>query len=80
MKTSNNATSHEERYIKASNNGKFSYQTELKILNHLVNKFNFISKSEYARREGISVAGVPARLRAKNEMYVEMIGKTFIVP
>ncbi len=52
---------------------------ELQMMKILVSKYNFISKSEYARKNGISPQGVEARLKAVNEPYIEMIGKLFII-
>ena len=46
---SKNNTSHEQRYINASNKGVFSYTTELNILEHILYKFNPISKTEYEK-------------------------------
>lgn len=68
-----------DRYIEVSSKGELSYTDELHILNHLVNKFNPISLSEYARRENISVNGAKTRINAGKVMYVEMIGKYFII-
>lgn len=68
-----------DRYIEVSSKGELSYTDELHILNHLVNKFNPISLSEYARIENISVNGAKTRINAGKVMYVEMIGKYFII-
>jgi hypothetical protein len=48
---------------------------ELIILDHLVNKFNFISQSEYARLNGITPAGAKKRLDSGKEPIIT-IGKT----
>ena len=67
------------RFINASNNGKFTMDEELQMIKHLVTKFNFISKSEYARLNGITPQGVKSRLKSNNDAYIEMIGKIFII-
>ena len=76
---SKDKTSHEQRYINASNKGVFSYQTELNILEHILNKLNPISKTEYAKKEGISIAGVNDRMKRGKIMHVQMINRTFIL-
>tara|TARA_R110000803_G_scaffold69058_3_gene131237 strand:+ start:1753 stop:1983 length:231 start_codon:yes stop_codon:yes gene_type:complete len=68
-----------ERFKDAIANGKFTMTEELTFIELLVTKYNFISKSEYARREGISPQGVISRLKSKHDPYVEMIGKLFII-
>jgi hypothetical protein len=67
------------RFIDASNNRKFTMDEELGMIKHLVSKYNFISKSEYARLQKISPQGVEARLKSTNEPYIKMIGKLFIL-
>jgi hypothetical protein len=68
-----------ERFDEALKNGKFTMDEELHFINSLVAKYNFISKSEYARINNISPQGVLARLKANNDPYIEMIGKIFII-
>jgi len=68
-----------QRYIQASETKGFNYTDELNILNYLLNKFKPLSKTEYAKREGISVPAVNDRLKRGKLMYVEMIGRTFIM-
>jgi len=68
-----------ERFEKALNNGTFNMKEELEMISLLVTKYNFISKSEYARKEGVSPQGVLARLKSKNDPYIKMIGKIFII-
>lgn len=68
-----------DRYIKASETKGFNYTDELKILEYLLNKFNPISKSEYAKKEGISIPGVNDRLKRGKVMFLNMIGRTFII-
>jgi len=68
-----------QRFEDASKDGKFTMDEEIGMIKHLVTKYNFISKSEYARREGISPQGVEARLKANNEPHIKMIGKLFII-
>ena len=73
------STENIDRFRKAVVNGKFTITEELTFLEILVTKYNFISKSEYARKEGISPQGVEARLKANNDAYIKMIGKLFII-
>lgn len=75
MKTHTNI----ERFKKALYNGTFTLKEELEMTDALVTKLNFISKSEYARKEGVSPQGVMSRLKAKNDPYIRMIGKLFII-
>jgi len=75
MKTRTNI----ERFRDAVENNKFTMDEELKFIEILLSKYNFISKSEYARKEGVSPQGVKARLISKSEPYIEVIGKVFIL-
>lgn len=68
-----------ERYIKASESKGFPYTDELKILEHLLNKFNLQSKTQYAKKEGISIAGVNDRIERGKIMHLQTIGRTFII-
>lgn len=51
-----------KRYIKCSESGVINMSDELEILQFLVNKFNLISLSEYARVNNISK---PAAIKRK---------------
>ena len=64
-----------DKLILLSNLGKISMSYELIILEHLVNKFNFISQSEYAKINGITSAGAKKRLESGKEPMI-IIGKT----
>lgn len=68
-----------ERFKNAVENNKFTITEELTFIDVLVTKYNFISKSEYARLNGISPQGVEARLKAINDPYIKMLGKLFIL-
>lgn len=68
-----------ERFREAVENGRFTMDEKLAFTNILLDKFNFISVSEYARIEGVSPQGVLSRLKSKNTPYVKMIGKLFII-
>ena len=68
-----------ERFKIALDNNGFTMQQELEMIDLLVTKYNFISKSEYARKEKVSPQGVLARLKSKNDPYIKMIGKLFII-
>lgn len=68
-----------ERFEKAIKVNQFTVNEELEMLNHLVNKYNFKSVSEYARQENISQPAALKRLKTGKIMFVEMIGRKFIV-
>ena len=68
-----------ERYIKASQTKGFNYTDELEILQYLLNKFNLKSKSQYAKQESISIAGVNDRIKRGKVMCIKTIGRTFII-
>ena len=73
------STENIDRFKKAVENGKFTMTEELTFIDILLTKYNFISKSEYAKKEGISPQGVEARLKANNNPYLLMLGKFFII-
>ncbi len=64
---------------KVINDNHLTMDEELNILNLLVNKYNFLSVSEYARKENISQPASLKRLKSGKVMYVEMIGRKFII-
>jgi hypothetical protein len=66
------------RYINTSNKGLISYTDELEILEHLLNKFKPISKSEYAKKENISIPAVNDRINRGKIMTQQIINRTFI--
>lgn len=68
-----------ERFKKAINVNRFRIDEELEMLEILVNKYNFKSVSEYARKEKISQPAALKRLKTGKIMYVEMIGRKFII-
>lgn len=68
-----------ERFKKAIDVNQFTITEELEMLNLIVNKYNFLSVSEYARQESISQPGALKRLKSGKVMYVEMIGRKFII-
>lgn len=68
-----------ERFKKAIDVNRFRIDEELQMLNHLVNKYNFKSVSEYARQENISQPAALKRLKTGKIMFVEMIGRKFII-
>lgn len=68
-----------ERFKKAIDLNQFLMNEELEMINLLVNKYNFLSVSEYARKENISQPGALKRLRSGKVMFVEMIGRKFII-
>lgn len=68
-----------ERFKKAIDLNQFLMNEELEMISLLVNKYNFLSVSEYARKENISQPGALKRLRSGKVMFVEMIGRKFII-
>ena len=76
MKSTENVV---DRFRKAINVNRFTITEELEMMNILVNKYNFKSVSEYARQENITQPAVLKRLSKGRVMYVEMIGRKFII-
>lgn len=68
-----------DRFKKALDINQFTITEELEMLNHLVNKYNFKSVSEYARNEKISQPAALKRLTTGKIMFIEMIGRKFII-
>lgn len=68
-----------ERFEKAIKANQFTITEELEMIKILVNKYNFKSVSEYARKENISQPGALKRLKTGKIMFIEMIGKKFII-
>jgi hypothetical protein len=68
-----------DKYILLSNEDKISYTDEMIILQHLVNKFNLINQSEYAKINKISSAGAKKRLESGKEPVI-FIGNLKFVP
>ena len=68
-----------EKFEKALNENKFTMSEELTMIKLLVAKYNFISKSQYARKQDVTPQGVLARLKRNSDPYIEMIGKIFII-
>jgi len=64
-----------DKLILLSNTGKLTMSDEMKILQHLVNKFNLISQAEYAKLNGITSAGAKKRLESGKEPCI-FIGKS----
>lgn len=68
-----------ERFKKAIDVNFFRMDEELEMISILVNKYNFLSVSQYAKRENISQPAALKRLNSGKVMYVEMIGRKFII-
>ena len=68
-----------ERFEKAIKVNQFTITQEMEMLNLIVNKYNFMSVSEYARKENISQPAALKRLKTGKIMYVEMISRKFII-
>jgi hypothetical protein len=69
-----------DRLIKLSNDDQLSIGDEFRILEHLVNRFNLISLSEYAKKEGISNVAARKRIDTGKECFIELAGKICILP
>ncbi len=67
-----------DRYINTSNKCLITYTDELAILNHLLNKLKPLSKSEYAKRENISIPAVNDRINRGKVMNLKIINRTFV--
>ena len=68
-----------ERFEKAIKVNRFRMDEELEMINILVNKYNFLSVSEYARKEKISQPAALKRLTTGKVMFIEMINRKFII-
>lgn len=73
------STDNIRRFKNAVEKNKFTMQEELTFIEILVTKYNLLSKSDYAKKEGISPQGVEARLKAKNDPYIYLAGKLLIL-
>lgn len=69
-----------KRFTDASQKGTFSMDVELNILTYLVDRYKFVTLSEYARQQGISPAGALKRIEAKQVMYIKIAGTKMIIP
>lgn len=58
------------RFIELSEKGQLYMGDEIRILQHLVNKMNLISASEYAKLNGISRSGVRHRIKKEPTVLV----------
>ena len=68
-----------QRFEKAIKVNRFRMDEELDMLNLIVNKYNFLSFSQYAKKENISQPGALKRLKSGKVMFIEMIGRKFII-
>ena len=67
------------RFKKAIDDNLFFMHEELEMIEILVNKYNFISVSQYARNHKISQPGALKRVDSGNVMFIEMIGRKFVI-
>jgi hypothetical protein len=74
MKTTENI----ERFRRAVENDRFTMFEELQMAKILLEKYSFISLSQYAKKEGVTPQGAMARLKAKNDPYILVMGKVMI--
>ena len=68
-----------ERFKKAIDDNRFRIDEELDMLEMIVNKYNFRSVSQYARENSISQPAAVKRVASGKVMYIEMIGRKFII-
>jgi len=68
-----------ERFKKAINTNRFRMDEELDMLEAIVNKYNFKSVSQYAKDNNISQPAAIKRAATGKIMFVEMIGRKFII-
>lgn len=68
-----------DRFRKAITLNRFTMQEELEMINILVKKYNFKSVSEYAKSQGISQPAALKRVNKGSVMFIEMIGKKFVI-
>ena len=68
-----------ERFNKAIKDNRFRMDEELDMLEALVNKYNFKSVSQYARDSDISQPAALKRVSSGKVMFIEMIGRKFII-
>lgn len=69
-----------KRFTDASQKGTFTMDEELNILSYIIDRYKFVTVSEYARQQGISPAGVLHRIEKGDVMYVVIGGVKFIIP
>tara|TARA_R110002012_G_scaffold304591_1_gene508158 strand:+ start:457 stop:690 length:234 start_codon:yes stop_codon:yes gene_type:complete len=67
------------KFKKAINDNRFTIDVELEMIIHLVNKYNFMSVSQYARSKSISQPAALKRVKSGKVMFIEMIGRKFII-
>jgi len=68
-----------QRYIKASNDGKFNYHDEIEILKYLVDKFKLKSISDFAKAKNITYMGAVHRIKSGKEMTINILNKTYVL-
>lgn len=78
MKTLDRSKKIKDRLIECSQNGELMYTDELHILQYLLERYNPMSLSDYARKEGISPNGAKDRIKRGKVMQLNIIGRTFI--
>jgi hypothetical protein len=68
-----------ERFKIASESDKFPMSDELNIIKFLIDKYKFMTLSDYARLKGITPAGASKRIEAKRVMTIEIAGLNLII-
>ena len=69
-----------KRFKDASEKGTFTMTEELNILSYLIERYKFITISEYARQNNITPAGVLHRIEQGGVMYILIGGIKFVIP
>lgn len=69
-----------KRFIDASQKGTFTMDEELNILSYIIERYKFVTVSEYARQKNITPAGVLHRIDKGDVMYINIAGIKMIIP
>ena len=69
-----------ERFKSASESDKFPISDELNIVKFMIDKYKFVTQSDYARKTGITTAGASKRIEAGRVIVVEIAGLNLIIP
>lgn len=65
--------------IQCVEEGETTYSDTIILTEYLVNKVNLFTQAEYARKIGISRAGIKKRIESGKEATLKINGKDFII-
>lgn len=68
-----------ERLFECLENGEIMMGDEIEIIQHMVQRLNLSTVSEYARHHGISPNGAKKRVDSNKEASIKLNGQTFIL-